>query len=483
MGQRQAARALRRVEGVRVPKTEGELCHEDVLVSELLEGPTLAAGAPDDPGRVGRTLVRAHVTALAGGLALTDPRRATSCCSAAMNIGSAGTGVARPADRARATLALHAVAALRGGDADGFAAILDGELGPPGRRRRAAGRLVRAGDARPRRGRAVSGSTPATWRASATARWRGSGRGSAWPGVRAHGPPTSARYGWPASSRCCWRASAPRRTGSRWRRSADARPGPGDTARPGAPTASVRSGVRLLRPALIAVLALAAAPASASATRVLYVGDSLGVGTTPYLRGLLPGTPVRADNRVGRPSGEAVGVLARLIRPSDTVIVFDAGTNDDTRATAAYAARLRAVRHLAGSRCVVLATLNRPPLNGVGPGRLNAVISGFSYQDPNVEVADWAAAVNRRILARDGVHATGRGYALRARLRRAGDPGLPGRGRGAAAPARAGRAGAGDARAGEAPSAPAREAAASGLGAVGVRDIAPPMSALGQKRT
>jgi hypothetical protein len=174
--------------------------------------------------------------------------------------------------------------------------------------------------------------------------------------------------------------------------------------------------VRTLRPALIAVVLLAVAPAAASATRVLYVGDSLGVGTTPYLRGLLPGTPIRADNRVGRPTPEALGVLAKLIRPSDTVIVFDSGTNDSPAATAAYAARLRQVRQIAGKRCVVLATINRPKVGGVGPAGLNKVIAGLAYADPDLQVADWASVVNRRILGPDGVHATGQGYALRAQL-------------------------------------------------------------------
>lgn len=174
--------------------------------------------------------------------------------------------------------------------------------------------------------------------------------------------------------------------------------------------------MRLLRPALLAVLLLAALPAAASATRVLYVGDSLGVGTTPYLRGLLPGTPIRADNRVGRPTPEALGVLAKLLRPSDTVVVFDSGTNDDPRATNAYAARLQQARRLAGNRCLVLVTLNRPRIGRGTAAGMNAVVANLAYSDPNLQVADWASVVNRRILSRDGIHANGQGYAIRARL-------------------------------------------------------------------
>ncbi len=124
MGQRQAGRLLRRVEDVRVPKTEGELCSEDVLVSELLDGPTLAAAAPDDPARAGRALVRAHVTALAAGVALTDPRPGHVVLLGDGAIGLLGTGLARPADKPRAALALRATGALRAGDDAAFAALL-----------------------------------------------------------------------------------------------------------------------------------------------------------------------------------------------------------------------------------------------------------------------------------------------------------------------------------------------------------------------
>lgn len=129
MGQRQAARLLRRVDDVVVPRCEGELCTEDVLVSALLDGPTLADGLPPDPERAGRALVRAHVTALAGGVALTDPRPNHVVLLAGGGIGLLGTGLQRRADKARAAAALRATGALRGGDDAAFAAVVAGELG------------------------------------------------------------------------------------------------------------------------------------------------------------------------------------------------------------------------------------------------------------------------------------------------------------------------------------------------------------------
>jgi hypothetical protein len=128
-GQRQAARLLRRAEDVTVPRPETELCTEDVLVAAFLEGPTLAETTPADPARAGRALVRAHVSALAGGVALTDPRPNHVVLLADGGIGLLGAGVARPADKARADAALRATAALRAGDDETFAAIVASELG------------------------------------------------------------------------------------------------------------------------------------------------------------------------------------------------------------------------------------------------------------------------------------------------------------------------------------------------------------------
>jgi ubiquinone biosynthesis protein len=119
-GQRQAARLLRRAEDVTVPRPETELCTEDVLVAAFLDGPTLAETTPADPARV---------SALAGGVALTDPRPNHVVLLADGGIGLLGAGVARPADKARADAALRATAALRAGDDETFAAIVASELG------------------------------------------------------------------------------------------------------------------------------------------------------------------------------------------------------------------------------------------------------------------------------------------------------------------------------------------------------------------
>lgn len=165
----------------------------------------------------------------------------------------------------------------------------------------------------------------------------------------------------------------------------------------------------------LALLALAL-PAGATGS-VLYVGDSLGVGTAPYLRDQLGGTELQLDAEVGRPSSVGVDVLASLIAPEDDVVIFDLGTNDDPAAPATLASDLGEASKLAGDRCLVIATLNRPPLNGVSVDGLNRAVTSFAARDPNVALVDWHAAVARDPgMLIDGVHADASGYTLRAQL-------------------------------------------------------------------
>src|SRR5918992_533228 len=105
-----------------------------------------------------------------------------------------------------------------------------------------------------------------------------------------------------------------------------------------------------------AVAALLFAPSAAAA--VLVVGDSLEVGSAPHLRAALGGVDVDAEP--GRTSSEGVRVLARRLGREHDVVAFPLGTNDTSADV--FAANLAAVAQLAGGRCVVLATIARPPL-------------------------------------------------------------------------------------------------------------------------
>jgi lysophospholipase L1-like esterase len=144
---------------------------------------------------------------------------------------------------------------------------------------------------------------------------------------------------------------------------------------------------------------------------VLVVGDSLEVGSGPHLRPALGGTAADVDAEPGRTSSQGVGVLARRLRPEHEVIVFPLGTND--LSADAFATSLASVARLAEGRCVVVATIarRRPPA-----AELNRVVASFAATG-EVQVADWrGAAAAPGVLGRDGTHATGQGYALRASL-------------------------------------------------------------------
>ena len=158
-----------------------------------------------------------------------------------------------------------------------------------------------------------------------------------------------------------------------------------------------------------AVFAVLLAPGAAAS--VIVVGDSLEVGSAPHLRAALGSTAVEIDAEKGRTSSQGVSVLADRLRPQHEVIVFPLGTND--LSVDAFATSLAAAAQLAGGRCMVVATIARrqPPA-----AELNRVVASLAATG-EVQVADWRAASSAPgVLGRDGTHATGAGYALRASL-------------------------------------------------------------------
>lgn len=183
---------------------------------------------------------------------------------------------------------------------------------------------------------------------------------------------------------------------------------------------AANSIVGKLTAGILAAAAVAAglcSPAAASGDGVLVVGDSLEVGSAPYLRSELAGTPLSIDAVKGRTSSEAVRVLAARLDPSVDVIVFPLGTNDSPSAPNVLAADLAAAAQLAGNRCVVVATIVRPPVGGVSVAGLNRMVESFAART-GAQVADWRSAVGAfpSLVGHDGVHAVGDGYALRASL-------------------------------------------------------------------
>ena len=166
------------------------------------------------------------------------------------------------------------------------------------------------------------------------------------------------------------------------------------------------------------VLAAPAALARAQSGPVLMVGDSLTVGTAPPLKRELAGTRVASDGLTGRRSDEAVAVLRSRFSGDERIVVFDAGTNDDPSNPSRLAGSLAEARQLTGSRCLVVATVSRPPYRGVSVDGLNRAVREFAVSEPNVQLVDWrSVAVSRPDLMNDDrVHPTPEGYAYRAGL-------------------------------------------------------------------
>jgi hypothetical protein len=169
---------------------------------------------------------------------------------------------------------------------------------------------------------------------------------------------------------------------------------------------------------VLAVIALFAQPAGAAPAGVLVIGDSLEFHGGADLRRDLPGMQVRIDAEPGRQSGSGLGLLQQELRPTDRVVVFDLGVNDDSTNPGAYPANLETARVTAGARCLVIATLSRPPYLGLPVDGMNSEIRGFVAANPKVRLVEWRAAAlaNPKLISPDGTHPRPRGYQLRAGL-------------------------------------------------------------------
>ncbi len=169
-----------------------------------------------------------------------------------------------------------------------------------------------------------------------------------------------------------------------------------------------------------AAVLLTGAPATAQngGGTVLVIGDSLQVGTGPYLEQELGAMSVESDDRQSRRSDEGLQALRARLGPEHSVVVFDLGTNDDPSNPDAFYANLQAARTAAGGRCLVVATVLRPPYNGFTVEGMNAAARRFALDNPRVQLVDWygVATSTPGILYDDGVHARPEGYALRGRL-------------------------------------------------------------------
>ena len=179
-----------------------------------------------------------------------------------------------------------------------------------------------------------------------------------------------------------------------------------------------------MRPASALCLALAlaagiapAATAEAPARRLLVNGDSLAVGTKPYIPRELARWEVRQSTAISRHAADGAGVMRAYRRSLPRVVHVSLGTNDDPSQVSAFRAAIRDVMDVAGpSRCVVWTNIVRPSHGGVSYAGYNRALAAESRPRDNLRVVNWArmARQNPSWFGSDGVHPSAEGYLARA---------------------------------------------------------------------
>jgi hypothetical protein len=172
---------------------------------------------------------------------------------------------------------------------------------------------------------------------------------------------------------------------------------------------------------LAAMLALALTAPSAQASGsggVLVVGDSLEELTSPYLKQYLPGVPLTINAVGGSNSFQIFDLFQETYDPSQSAIVFDAGTNDNPAYPEILAGNLRKVAAEIGDRCMVVPTIHGLTVNGIDSSGKNRVVEEFAASRPGTQVPDWATAeeTHPELMQADDLHPIAAGAELRARL-------------------------------------------------------------------
>jgi lysophospholipase L1-like esterase len=151
------------------------------------------------------------------------------------------------------------------------------------------------------------------------------------------------------------------------------------------------------------------------APHLLVVGDSLAVGTMPYLDEMLPsGVNVTWDAVDGRTTPQGIESLQFDLREvAPEVVAVSLGTNDGPDPKRFTSRIRRMLADLPPHTCVAWFTIVRPPRKGRYEG-LNAALRAEAQRDPRLVVINWDHAVRRgTVHLRDGLHADAAGYRYR----------------------------------------------------------------------
>jgi hypothetical protein len=183
---------------------------------------------------------------------------------------------------------------------------------------------------------------------------------------------------------------------------------------------SVRKLARVAVGAALLGLALTAPPSAGASGSggALVVGDSLEVLTIPYLKRYLPGVPLTTNAVGGYNSYQIFDLFEESYDPSQSVIVFDAGTNDNPAYPEILAGNLAKVTERIGDRCMVVPTIHGLTVNGIGNDGKNRVVRSFAGSRLGTQVPDWAGAVatHPELMQADDLHPIAAGADYRAQL-------------------------------------------------------------------
>jgi lysophospholipase L1-like esterase len=178
--------------------------------------------------------------------------------------------------------------------------------------------------------------------------------------------------------------------------------------------------------ALVAAVAvgLAALPASGArphrpgSRTLLVVGDSLTVGTRPYLHHWLGRWHIHTEASISKQVSEGPPTLRRYGRHLPRVIFVNLGTNGDPRAVSLFTRAVRSVMRIAGpQRCVVWSSIVRPRVAGRSYHDLNRALADEAIKRPNLMLFRWVrlARAHPSWFGPDHVHVTASAYNVRAR--------------------------------------------------------------------
>lgn len=172
----------------------------------------------------------------------------------------------------------------------------------------------------------------------------------------------------------------------------------------------------------VGLLAAAGSAAAAEPVEVLVVGDRLAEATAPDLETLLPEFEFEVDAGGDRNSVEVTKAFEKSYRPSQRIIVFDAGTYDGETETLNLRGGLTTVAERIGDGCIVTPTVPLDSPDDETGAQLNISHFEFAESRAGTQVPEWAGVteMHPELVSEDGVTPTDEGAEERARLLAAG---------------------------------------------------------------